>query len=188
LTSLVQAKALEAALAVLLLSPSPPLLFMGEEWGSQKPFPFFCDFEGDLADAVRKGRKAEFAEAYADDALNIPDPLAETTMRSAKLDWDALGRKQNADRLKLTTALLAARRRHVLPLLSEIIPARSSASFTGDLLSAIWRTDRQCLQLFGNFSEIDKEASKAGNETTVWGKLSNNVLPPWSVFVALGAA
>jgi malto-oligosyltrehalose trehalohydrolase len=188
LTSLVQAKALEAALAVLLLSPSPPLLFMGEEWGSQKPFPFFCDFQGDLADAVRKGRKAEFAEAYADDALNIPDPLAETTMRSAKLDWDALGRKQNADRLKLTTALLAARRRHVLPLLSEIIPARSSASFTGDLLSAIWRTDRQCLQLFGNFSEIDKEAPKAGNETTVWGKLSNNVLPPWSVFVALGAA
>ena len=37
-----------------------PMLFMGEEWGSKAPFPFFCDFKGDLADAVRKGRRAEY--------------------------------------------------------------------------------------------------------------------------------
>ena len=43
----------------------PPLMFMGEEWGATTPFPFFCDFEGDLADAVRAGRRREFAEAYA---------------------------------------------------------------------------------------------------------------------------
>ena len=35
-----------------------PMLFMGEEWGSKAPFPFFCDFEGDLAEAVRNGRQA----------------------------------------------------------------------------------------------------------------------------------
>ena len=49
--------ALEAALAVTLLAPAPPLMFMGEEWGARRPFPFFCDFKGDLADAVREGRR-----------------------------------------------------------------------------------------------------------------------------------
>src|SRR5215216_2105338 len=51
LTSLASAAAIEAALAVTLLLPMPPLLFMGEEWGAREPFPFFCDFSGDLADA-----------------------------------------------------------------------------------------------------------------------------------------
>jgi maltooligosyltrehalose trehalohydrolase len=187
LTDLVPAKALEAALAVLLLAPSPPLLFMGEEWGSQKPFPFFCDFKGDLAEAVRKGRKAEFAEAYAVSTITIPDPLAETTMRSAKLDWGALGNQQNAERLKLTTTLLQARQRYILPLLSNIIPERSAASFDGDLLLVSWRTDDQRLHLFGNFSDVNKEAPVADVQIVVWGKLGNNMLPPWSVFVAIGA-
>ena len=57
--------ALEAALAVTLLAPAPPLMFMGDEWGAREPFPFFCDFKGDLAEAVRNGRRKEFAEAYA---------------------------------------------------------------------------------------------------------------------------
>ena len=61
LTILAPPAAVEAALTILLLSPSPPLLFMGEEWGSRQPFPFFCDFKGELADAVRNGRKREFA-------------------------------------------------------------------------------------------------------------------------------
>jgi maltooligosyltrehalose trehalohydrolase len=188
LTSLVPAHALEAALTVLLLSPSPPLLFMGEEWGCQKPFPFFCDFKGELAGAVRKGRKAEFAEAYADSALDIPDPLAETTMRSAKLDWDQLSCKGNADRLALTTALLQARRNHIFPLLPKIIPGRSTASFDSNLLVAEWRTDAQRLHLIGNFSDADKDPPAIGIQTVVWGRCVGNLLPPWSAFVAIGAA
>ena len=41
--------AIDAALAITLLAPMPPLLFMGEEWGARTPFPFFCDFDGELA-------------------------------------------------------------------------------------------------------------------------------------------
>ena len=78
-----------AALAVMLLAPMPPLLFMGEEWGSKRPFPFFCDFRGELADAVRKGRRDEFKSEYAELGDEIPDPLDEETFRSAVLDWDA---------------------------------------------------------------------------------------------------
>ncbi len=56
------------------------MLFMGEEWGSKAPFPFFCDFQGDLAKAVREGRRREFAGAYAKYGDEIPDPLASSTV------------------------------------------------------------------------------------------------------------
>ena len=73
------ARAIEAALAITLLAPMPPLMFMGEEWGATTPFPFFCDFKGDLADAVRTGRRREFAEAYEMFGDDVPDPLALST-------------------------------------------------------------------------------------------------------------
>ena len=64
------------------------MLFMGEEWGSKAPFPFFCDFKGGLAEAVRKGRRDEYAWAYGNFGGDVPDPLGEATFRSAILDWE----------------------------------------------------------------------------------------------------
>ncbi|POM15079.1 Malto-oligosyltrehalose trehalohydrolase [Burkholderia cepacia] len=62
----------------MLLAPPIPLLFMGEEDGSTQPFQFFTDYRGALADAVREGRRREFAAfpAFADPAHRdlIPDP------------------------------------------------------------------------------------------------------------------
>ena len=88
--------ALEAALAVTLLAPAPPLMFMGDEWGAREPFPFFCDFKGDLADAVRNGRRTEFAEAYARYQGEVPDPLSEKTVRLATLDWAAIDKPRTS--------------------------------------------------------------------------------------------
>jgi 1,4-alpha-glucan branching enzyme len=48
-------------MTIVLLSPSPPLLFMGEEFGADTPFLFFCDFGPELAAAVTQGRRREFA-------------------------------------------------------------------------------------------------------------------------------
>ena len=96
------------------LSPAPqtPMLFMGEEWGARQPFPYFCDFDGELAEAVRKGRREEFAQfpEFADPAMvaRIPDPIAKATFQSAKLDWSRI----NADHLAFYRAALAARRAH----------------------------------------------------------------------------
>ena len=75
LESIAEPRAIEAALAITLIAPMTPMLFMGEEWGSKAPFPFFCDFKGDLADAVRKGRRSEYAWAYAKYGDEVPDPL-----------------------------------------------------------------------------------------------------------------
>ena len=57
-----RAEAVRAIAAVYLLLPQIPMLFMGEEWAASQPFPFFCDFGGELADAVREGRREEFAK------------------------------------------------------------------------------------------------------------------------------
>jgi maltooligosyltrehalose trehalohydrolase len=91
LGALAAPRAVEALTAILLLAPQIPLLFMGEEWDERRPFPFFTDFHGDLARAVRKGRRAEFAYwpdfRDADARAAIPDPNAPETFAAAKLDW-----------------------------------------------------------------------------------------------------
>src|SRR6202022_4317381 len=106
LESTVSARAIEAALAITLLAPMVPMLFMGEEWGSKAPFPFFCDFQGDLANAVRQGRRKEFDGAYAKYGDEIPDPLEESTFQSAALDWDALNDAAGGGRLALVRDVL----------------------------------------------------------------------------------
>ena len=79
-------RAVRAASAILLLSPQTPLLFMGEEFGAQTPFLFFCDFEEDLAAAVTDGRRNEFARfaRFSDPAARegIPDPNDIQRLRS----------------------------------------------------------------------------------------------------------
>ncbi len=111
---------LRAIAAIVFLLPQVPMLFMGEEWGAKSPFPFFCDFEGELADAVRKGRRDEFKRfpEFQDPAQRdrIPDPLADATFQSAKLRWGEI----DGERLAETTELLALRRRFVEPLLPHI--------------------------------------------------------------------
>ena len=119
LASLAPPEALRLAYAALLLAPSVPLLFMGEEYGARTPFLFFCDFHGDLARAVREGRRGEFAafERFADPKAQaqIPDPNAEGTFLASKLRWDDLSRPEHAEWLGHTRELLALRAREVTP-------------------------------------------------------------------------
>jgi len=81
------AGAVRLASGILLLAPRIPLLFMGEEYGETNPFPFFSDFSSpDLVEAVRKGRKDEFASFGWEG--EPPDPFAPETRRSAVLSWN----------------------------------------------------------------------------------------------------
>ena len=87
LTTLTGPRALEAAITLLMLCPQVPLLFMGEETASRTPFLFFTDHHGGLADAVREGRRNEFARfpAFSDPAVRerIPDPNAPRTFTAS---------------------------------------------------------------------------------------------------------
>jgi maltooligosyltrehalose trehalohydrolase len=73
--------------ALLLTGPFTPMLFMGEEWGARTPWAYFTDHVTDwLADAVRTGRRAEFA-AHGWGPEDVPDPQAEETFAGSRLDW-----------------------------------------------------------------------------------------------------
>ena len=108
LLSLSNEKVLKALSAIQLLAPAPPLLFMGEEWGCRQPFLFFCDFDGELGEAVRKGRREEFSR-FASFKERIPDPLAETTFRRCVLRW----RDRDAAWLSHYKNLLDIRKREI---------------------------------------------------------------------------
>ncbi|RDE04752.1 malto-oligosyltrehalose trehalohydrolase [Sphingomonas aracearum] len=88
LTLLADPQKLRAATALLLLCPQIPLLFMGDESGSEAPFLFFTDFHDELADAVREGRRREFAKfaAFADPQARerIPDPNDRETFERSR--------------------------------------------------------------------------------------------------------
>jgi len=79
---------LGAAIALLLLAPAPPLLFMGEEFAAAQPFQFFCDFGPDLAAAVAAGRRRGFAcfEGFAKllEQRAPPDPNDPSTFEHSK--------------------------------------------------------------------------------------------------------
>jgi maltooligosyltrehalose trehalohydrolase len=186
LENLAEDKAIEAALAITLLAPMIPMLFMGEEWGSTAPFPFFCDFQGDLANAVRNGRRKEFAGAYAKYGDEIPDPLDEATFRSAVLDWNARDLPKAHRRLTLVRDLLLVRHREIVP--------RSARAHFGDasvkdncLLSANWPMgDGMSLQLRANLSDQAINFQTAMTGTKIWGSDLSDVISPWAVHWHIG--
>jgi maltooligosyltrehalose trehalohydrolase len=100
------------AAGLLLVAPCTPLLFMGEEYAETRPFPFFCSFsDPELVEAVRRGRREEFAALAFEWGVEIPDPQDPGTFASAKLQWEwPEGGEQARVRL-LYRDLLEARRR-----------------------------------------------------------------------------
>ncbi|USI71678.1 malto-oligosyltrehalose trehalohydrolase [Sphingomonas morindae] len=115
LTRLAGAERLRAATGLLLLAPQIPLLFMGDELGSESPFLFFTDFHDALADAVREGRRKEFAKFAAfqseDARARIPDPNAAATFEASRV---APGPESESWR-GLYMRLLALRRTRIVP-------------------------------------------------------------------------
>lgn len=113
--------ALRAATALLLLSPMIPMLFMGDEWAADEPFLFFTDHHGELAEAVRNGRRAEFAafSAFADEQkrASIPDPNHVDTFNASRPDFAEFQYRQDGSWVQLYRQLLALRRDEIVPRL-----------------------------------------------------------------------
>ncbi len=103
--------ALKAAAALVLLSPNIPLLFMGEEYGEQAPFLYFID-HGDpgLSEAVRKGRREEFAH-FGWREEDIPDPSSPRTFERSRVHPAASQDERSASLLRWYRALTGLRSR-----------------------------------------------------------------------------
>jgi maltooligosyltrehalose trehalohydrolase len=100
---------LKVGAALVMTSPYTPMLWMGEEWGARTPWQFFSDHEGELGEAVRTGRRAEFG-AHGWNTEDVPDPQAEQTFLDSKLDWSELEQERHADLLAWTRSLIELRR------------------------------------------------------------------------------
>jgi maltooligosyltrehalose trehalohydrolase len=110
--TLLSPEARRLACGLLLLSPCTPLLFMGEEYGETRPFPFFCSFsDPQLIEAVRRGRRAEFANMAFQWKTEIPDPQDPATFQAARLNWSWPEGSPHSQLRRLYRDLLSARRR-----------------------------------------------------------------------------
>jgi maltooligosyltrehalose trehalohydrolase len=187
-------EAVEATLALLLLSPHIPLLYMGEEHGERTPFQFFTDFKGELAEAVRKGRNEEFrnnkafTEAFTQNL--VPDPNAPETFAASKLNPP----RGDNPRASLIRRLLAARFAHVVPNLSGIGGnAGKVEAIGGGAFTVSWRlTGGGALTLSANLSATEARlAGKAAGKTffaqpaAATTTFADGKLPPWSVVASL---
>lgn len=142
LSTLVGAPQRRAAMALTLLTPMVPLLFMGEPWQARQPFQFFTDFEAPLDAAVREGRRREFAgfAAFADEALRarIPDPNDPATMARSQVALPAPDDAQAAAELAVFRQLLALRRHYLVPGLAQARPLGATVLAEG-ALNAGWQ-------------------------------------------------
>jgi maltooligosyltrehalose trehalohydrolase len=150
--------ALHAAITIVLLSPQIPLLFMGEEWASVRPFTFFCDVEPGLQEAVREGRRREFAQfpQFRDETARerIPDPTALSTFEMSRLDWAEPGKEPHSAWLLRYRRLLEIRAREIVPRLAGMRPFAGTYRLRGPkAVSVEWQLgDGSRLLLLGNFA------------------------------------
>jgi malto-oligosyltrehalose trehalohydrolase len=187
-------QAVRAAAHVLLLSPSPPLLFMGEEWGAEQPFLFFCDFRDELAHAVRNGRQREFAQfsTFRDASIRerIPDPCDPATFESTSLHWEDLEREPHRGIFAHYRRLLALRRREIVPRLAEMTGgAGDFEELAGSGLRVEWKLAGEArLVLLANLSDTPvscEPALPAGRRLAstpgdLPASLAEGRLPAWS--------
>jgi len=191
LTRLTDPQALRTMTSLLLLGPQIPMLFMGEEFGATTPFYYFCDFHDELADAVREGRRREFAKfpEFADPTTRatIPDPNAEGTFTASKLDWEALTREEHEDWMALHELLLKLRHNAIVPRLAG---TRSDGGrcWDGRALTAAWAMgDGARLTLVANLGPGERSGFEVPpgdllfeTEEGLFDALETGKLPSWS--------
>lgn len=183
--------AVKAVTAIYLLSPQIPMLFMGEEWASKRPFPFFSDVPPEFRDVVRKGRQEELKSTAEHEDPSKPeveeavDPTSAKTFASAKLDWESVESAPHAGWLQHYRALIDVRRMEIIPRLGGIEGFASQYEVIGPKAVLItWRMgDGSMLRLYAN---LDDDAQGdvpmvEGRRVYLQGFAEEGRLGPWTV-------
>jgi maltooligosyltrehalose trehalohydrolase len=164
--------------ALLLVTPYVPLLFAGAEWGASTPFQYFTSHASpDLADAVRRGRRDEFA-AFHEAADAVPDPQDPATFERSRLRWDERERAPHAGILAWYRELLDLRRR--LPELRD--GDRGSIAVRHDPAAGWIVVDRGPVRVAANLGTAAAEVERAGRLVLGWpGDLGADAAAPISL-------
>lgn len=179
--------ALRAAAALYLLAPQIPMVFMGEEWASRQPFPFFCDFHDELNAIVREGRKKELSRlpGFDDDSQGaVPDPTDEKTFLSAKLDWKQAESTEQAALCEFYRHLIALRHAEIVPRLAAIGGNTGRYIICDGVVHVTWSLcDGSKLKLVANLSGDSRFGRFAldGRTLLVEGYLTDQEIGPWTI-------
>ena len=141
LSNQVSPGALKAAAALVLLSPNIPLLFMGEEYGERAPFLYFIDHsDPGLVEAVRKGRREEFAH-FGWREEDIPDPYALSTFERSRVHPGVSKDRRSDGLLRWYRALTDLRKR--FPVLGASADGRHHDALWSDMDGPILMVHRR---------------------------------------------
>ena len=143
LSSLVNFESLKLAAGITLLSPFVPLLFMGEEYGETAPFQYFTSHgDPELVEAVRRGRREEFAAFGWEAEKAVPDPQDESTFLRSKPDHSRKSEEPHRTLWRLYQNLIRTRREYDLG-----DPAPRSVREIGDSALLVLRQAERSQQL-----------------------------------------
>jgi maltooligosyltrehalose trehalohydrolase len=191
LGSIAPVEAVRAVAAVYLLLPQTPMLFMGEEWGSLQPFLFFCDFDGELGELVRKGRREEFSSfpEFRDPEIRetIPDPQSEATFRASKLDWSQVQKGAHGEWLEWYRRILEVRKTLVIPHVRAMGGYAGTYKVIGPnaVIVRFSNTDgTQKLVLTANLSKTSTDGFPPPGGNSIWQEGPSQVattMGPWSI-------
>ncbi|HVX82727.1 MAG TPA: malto-oligosyltrehalose trehalohydrolase [Devosiaceae bacterium] len=176
-----------AAAAIYLLSPHIPMIFMGEEWATRRPFQFFSDVDPSFADDIRKQRAEAFGRFVppAKQGRPFPDAMAEETFRASKLDWAELDEAEHREALAFYRAALEVRHREIVPRLVDVGGhAGRWDSYEPGAFHVEWtlaQNSRLHLEANLRSEPLARAARPAGREIWVEGKVGADGLGPWSV-------
>ncbi|MEX1012935.1 MAG: malto-oligosyltrehalose trehalohydrolase [Waddliaceae bacterium] len=175
---------LKVAACILLFSPSIPLLFMGQEWGSKAPFDFFTSFESkSLAEAVKEGRKKEYEAHYI--AEMFKDPQDPQTFFDSKLQWE----QRDNEILTLYEKLIAMRKSHPAMQNFDRQSVRVIIDESKRFIS-ITRQSADCAEMIKLVANMGNKELKLKEEQmqirldTRDKGAPPNALPPWSAYIA----
>lgn len=166
----------------VLVSPFLPMLFMGEEWSEPHPFLYFVSHtDPELAEAVRKGRKAEFAAFHAEG--EAPDPMSEETFYNSKLQWDLLHEETHRVMFHFYKNLIALRKKQ--PALHHL--NRKNLDVKTDVEAQVlmlrrWHENQQVLCVLNFFKTPYQLALPDEQE---WTCLLNSADAQWNGTVAM---
>ncbi|HSD62487.1 MAG TPA: malto-oligosyltrehalose trehalohydrolase [Ignavibacteriaceae bacterium] len=178
LSELISFEGLKLAAAVLIFTPSLPMLFMGEEFGENNPFLYFVSFlNKDLNKAVKKGRLEEFWGLNRKDEL--PDPYAEETFLKSKLEWEKLNKNNHKTLHSFYKNIIGMRK--TIPAFANYERSNSSSESYGGLKIITMERNNANSEAFALMNFNDKKiATEFRFPQGIWKKILDSSEEKWN--------